>query len=284
MSASVKLPAHMRAVVLHEFDKLDALVVEQKPVPQPRAGQVLVRMHAAPINPSDLAALRGLYRVQKTLPAVAKVYADFLRSGDSQGIPPEDICYTAALHRKHFPQRLAVIGRDREDLASGIEAFINGAARANVCVGTTVTDRRPRVAFVFPGQGTQWPGMGRRLLDCSPVFREAVEEVDALFHPLGSWSILEEMARPAQESRLEETAYAQPALFALQIGLAAMWKSWGVEPDSVLGHSMGEAAAAFVAGALSLDDAVKVIHHRSRLMQRATGTGQMVSVSLPLEE
>ncbi|MCC6696544.1 MAG: SDR family NAD(P)-dependent oxidoreductase [Candidatus Hydrogenedentes bacterium] len=221
---------------------------------------------------------------QKTLPAVAEVYADFLRSGDNQGIPPEDICYTAALHRKHFPQRLAVTGRDREDLASGIEAFINGAARANVCVGAAVTDRRPHVAFVFPGQGTQWPGMGRRLLECSPVFREAVEEVDALFHPLGSWSILEEMARPAQESRLEETACAQPVLFALQTGLAAMWKSWGVEPDSVLGHSMGEAAAAFVAGALSLDDAVQVIHHRSRLMQRATGTGQMVSVSLPLEE
>jgi len=137
---------------------------------------------------------------------------------------------------------------------------------------------------VFSGQGPQWPGMGRELLECEPIFRAVIERCDALVQAAAGWSLLRELQAQEAASRLAETEVAQPALFALQVGLAALWRAWGMTPSAVVGHSLGEVAAAHVAGALSLEEAVRVVVHRGRIMQQATGRGKMAAVDLSPEE
>ena len=137
----------------------------------------------------------------------------------------------------------------------------------------------PGLAFVFSGQGAQWPGMGRELLEGEPVFRGLIEECDALVRAEAGWSVLD-LLGASDEEPTRPTEFAQPAFFALEVGLAALLKSWGIVPTAVTGHSVGEIAAAYVAGALTLPDAVRVVVHRARLMQRAEGLGRMVSVDL----
>jgi malonyl CoA-acyl carrier protein transacylase/NAD(P)-dependent dehydrogenase (short-subunit alcohol dehydrogenase family)/SAM-dependent methyltransferase/acyl carrier protein len=122
--------------------------------------------------------------------------------------------------------------------------------------------------------------MGRELLEQGGVFAETVERCEDLLKGYVGWSVVEEMKAEESRSRLEETEVAQPAIFAMQMGLTALWRSWGVEPDAVVGHSVGEVAAATVAGVLSLEEAVKVIFHRGRVMQQATGLGRMVEVEV----
>ena len=126
--------------------------------------------------------------------------------------------------------------------------------------------------------------MGRELLAEEPVFRRAVEEVSELFAALAGWSLLEKLTADEADSQLQETRFGQPAIFALQVGLAALWRSWGVEPAAVLGHSAGEMAATYIAGALSLEDAVRVTFHRSRLQHRTAGQGVMLAVGISREE
>jgi NADPH:quinone reductase-like Zn-dependent oxidoreductase/malonyl CoA-acyl carrier protein transacylase len=138
----------------------------------------------------------------------------------------------------------------------------------------------PSIGFVFGGQGPQWHAMGRDLLAEEPVFRAAMTECDGLLRPLSGWSLLDQLAMPADQSRLDQTACAQPALFSIQVALAALWRSWGVLPDAVVGHSVGEIAALHVAGVLSLEEAVRIVWHRGRIMQLATGLGRMASVAL----
>ncbi len=142
----------------------------------------------------------------------------------------------------------------------------------------------PTPVFVCSGMGQQWWAMGRELLSEEPVFRRAIEEVSDLFAPLAGWSLLEELTADEQRSQLRGTRFGQPAIFALQVALAALWRSWGVEPAAVLGHSAGEMAAAYIAGALSLEDAVRVTFHRSRLQHRLAGQGAMLAVGISSQE
>jgi acyl transferase domain-containing protein len=140
------------------------------------------------------------------------------------------------------------------------------------------------VVFVFSGQGAQWPRMGLGLLEQEPVCAEVLRQCDELFRGHAAWSLLEEISAGGGQSRLDRTEIAQPALFAIQVALAALWRSWGVAPKVVIGHSVGEVAAAYVAGALTLADAVQVVFHRGRVMQPAHGRGKMAAVALPLAE
>ena len=127
--------------------------------------------------------------------------------------------------------------------------------------------------------------MGQRLLVQEPVFREVIERCDQAMRPYGDWSLLAELtATDAAQSRLNEVDIIQPALFAMQVALAALWRSWGIEPQAVVGHSLGEVAAAYVAGALSFEDAVRVVCHRSRLFKRTVGQGAMAAVELSIED
>jgi myxalamid-type polyketide synthase MxaE and MxaD len=186
----------------------------------------------------------------------------------------------AALRRSHHDHRLAVVGATREELADGLDAFLAGERRAAVSSGRRPSAGAPPLAFVFSGMGPQWWGMGRELREREPAFREALERCDAALAPLAPWSLLEELDRDEASSRVGEADLAQVTNFALQVALAELWAQWGIRPDAVVGHSAGEIAAAYVCGALDLDEAVLLAYHRSRLQARATGKGKMLAAAI----
>ncbi len=140
----------------------------------------------------------------------------------------------------------------------------------------------PGIVFVCPGQGSQWPGMGRQLFEHVPVFREVIDRCDRAMRPLVDWSLIEQLTSP--DARLTDIDVIQPLLCAIEIALAAVWRSWGIQPDAVVGHSLGEVAAAYIAGALDLDDAMRIICARSRLMKRVSGQGAMAVVNLSVDQ
>jgi acyl transferase domain-containing protein/acyl-CoA synthetase (AMP-forming)/AMP-acid ligase II/acyl carrier protein len=193
-----------------------------------------------------------------------------------------DLAFTAALRRSRHDHRLSVVSKDCRELTEHLKSWLSEDPRAGTSAGRA--KRSPRVVWVFNGQGPQWWGMGRRLLGTEPAFSGAVEACDAALRPLLGWSVLDRLRSEDDPAKLEDTDLVQPLLFTLQVGLAAHWRSWGVKPAAVVGHSLGEAAAAYVAGALNLEDAVKVVYHRSRLQHLASGLGKMAAVSLTAEE
>lgn len=223
------------------------------------------RTYLLPISAKTQAALREHAAAWKRLLAGGTLSLD-------------DACHTAAVRRTHHEHRLVIIGRDAAEMAAELSSFARGEDDAGR--GHADAERRRRLVWVFPGQGAQWPGMGASLMDGYPVFRAALEECDRAFRALSGWSLIAEMFAPAEHSRLDETEVTQAATCALQVALAALWRSWGIAPDAVVGHSAGEVAAAHVAGVLSLDDAMRVIHWRGRIMQ-AAGPGRMAAVGLP---
>ncbi|NVJ08009.1 SDR family NAD(P)-dependent oxidoreductase [Myxococcus sp. AM001] len=194
-----------------------------------------------------------------------------------------DVARTLALHRAPLDQRLALVAKDVAGACEGLEAFLRQAPRPGLVVGRGPVASRTPVVFVFPGQGSQWVGMGRELLSAEPAFRAAMEDCDAALRAFVDWSLLEVLAS-SEAGWLERIDVVQPALFAVQVGLARLWRSWGIIPDAVVGHSMGEVAAAHVAGALSLEDAARVICRRSRLLLRTSGQGAMAVTELTLDE
>ncbi|WP_232536932.1 type I polyketide synthase [Cystobacter fuscus] len=223
-------------------------------------------------------------RSPEALNSLATAYRDFLGGGTLDGATLQDITYTAGVRRSHHAHRLSVVGDSRRELAEALEAFLRGEARPGLSQGRVGPEGRTRVVFVFPGQGSQWPGMGRELLREEPVFRAAIEACERAMRPHVDWSLTQELGADEQRSRLHEIDVVQPVLFAMQVALAALWRSWGVEPDAVVGHSMGEVAAAHVAGALSLEDAARIICRRSLLLRRLSGQGAMAVVELGLEQ
>ncbi|MEK7785835.1 MAG: acyltransferase domain-containing protein, partial [Chloroflexota bacterium] len=173
---------------------------------------------------------------------------------------------------------------NREELAEHLQAFLQGEARPGLSSGVKGSDLLRKVVFVFPGQGSQWFGMGRQLLAQEPVFREALEQCEKAFQAFVDWSLIAELTADESKTRLNEIDVIQPTLFAIEVALATLWRSWGVEPDAVVGHSMGEIAAAHVAGALTLEDAARIICGRSRLLKRVSGQGAMAVVELSFDE
>lgn len=232
-----------------------------------------------PESPSSVRAcvLPVSSHTAETVRRLAADYADLLDGHDD--LPLDDLCLSAGARRTHHSHRLAVVGEDRSALAQELRAFASGVRTPVESNGLP-----RRIAFVFPGQGSQWIGMGRRLLDAEPVFRHALEECDAAIREHNGWSVIGELQRNEPSSRLSEIDVIQPALFSMQVALAAMWRSWGIEPEAVVGHSMGEVAAAYVAGALTLQDAVRVICRRSSLLRRTSGQGGMAVVELSLRD
>ncbi|MET0401149.1 MAG: SDR family NAD(P)-dependent oxidoreductase, partial [Cystobacter sp.] len=174
--------------------------------------------------------------------------------------------------------RQGFIGGTPAELAESLKSF---AAQPELAV--TETLKVPRVAMIFPGQGSQWLGMGRELHAREPVFRDALTAFDTAMQTVAGWSVITELFAEAGRDRLEQVDVIQPCIVAIQLGLAALWRAWGVEPAVVIGQSMGEVSAACVAGALSLEDAARVITARSRLVKQLRGGG-MASVELPARE
>ncbi|GAA4655957.1 hypothetical protein GCM10023347_00180 [Streptomyces chumphonensis] len=195
----------------------------------------------------------------------------------------ESVARSATVRRKPEPCRLALPAASHEEALEQLRRFVRGE---HVLGGSFTEDappNAPRIAFVYPGQGSQWRGMGRQLLSTETVFAEAIAECDAAIRDEAGWSLTELLTTGADE-RFTEPAVVQPALWAMEVGLTALWRHWGVEPDVVIGHSMGEAAAACAAGALSLADSAAVICRRSELAGRMSGQGSMAWVRLGADD
>ncbi len=217
-------------------------------------------------------------RSEPALRAYAAAYRDFLRDS---GAPLGDVCFTSATHKEQHPHWLAVQGENHAQLREAIDQWLIGEETPCAAAGES-GDKVSSLSFVYTGQGPQWWGMGQRLLRTEPVFKKAVTEVDTLLHKLAGWSLLAEMGKGEDASQINRTDIAQPAIFAMQVGLTKLWESWGVTPSQTTGHSVGEVAAAYAAGVYSLQDAVRVIYHRSRLQQQ-TSSGAMMAVGVAPE-
>ncbi|ORV57100.1 type I polyketide synthase [Mycobacterium fragae] len=183
--------------------------------------------------------------------------------------------------RSKFEHRAVVLGSDREQLLSGLAELADGLPGVDVVAGSA----RPagKTVFVFPGQGSQWLGMGVGLLDTAPVFAEQINACAEAFSEFVDWSLLDVLRGAPGAAGLDRVDVVQPALFAVMVSLAELWRSIGVQPDAVIGHSQGEIAAAYVAGALSLRDAARVVTLRSKLLRELSGRGGMVSLACGAE-
>ena len=247
------------------------VVLEEAPAPPapapPPAGPVVLALSAR--SPEALAARAH---------AILELLGDASADADLH-----DLCYTAAVRRAHHDHRLAIVAAGREPLAARLSAFLAGELGERTASGVRPAGPRRKVVFLFPGQGSQWLGMGRELRATQPVFRAALERCAAAIASETGWSLLAELDAAPERSRLEQVDVVQPALFAMQVALAALWRHRGIEPDAVVGQSLGEVAAAHVAGILSLEDAARVICRRSLLVRAATGGGAMAVAALSLD-
>jgi len=204
-------------------------------------------------------------------------------NGSSPILP--DLTYTLGARRNHHPYRLTLVAQSVREAIQEFDGYVAGQQDSGVRMAFAPRRTQPpRVAFVMSGQGPQWWAMGRELIRHEPVFRKTIERCDAAMRPWARFSVMEELGRAEEHSRIHRTEIAQPAIFAMQVALAKLWKSWGVQPAAVVGHSVGEIAAACVAGVLSLEDAARVIVLRARLMDDcARGEGTMIAIGLDEE-
>jgi acyl transferase domain-containing protein/NADPH:quinone reductase-like Zn-dependent oxidoreductase len=206
---------------------------------------------------------------------LAGTYADLLETRTD----PDDLIEAAWNRRAHHRSRAGVPFSDPAELTERLRQLSSGGAP----VGSAV-DNSAGLVFVFSGMGPQWWAMGRDLLTAGGVFASEAARIDHAFGKIAGWSIVEELLRPEAESRITSTAIAQPASFLLQVALTRELAEFGIAPSAMVGHSLGELPAAYLAGALSLDDALLVTYHRARLQATTAGTGGMLAVGLPYRE
>lgn len=200
-----------------------------------------------------------------------------------------DVCVTAATGRSHFAHRLAITAVSAQPQ---LAAFAQGELPDGLTVG--VAQAHPQIAFLFTGQGSQYPGMGRELYQTQPVFRVALDECDKILRPylkhpllhilygdMGDWILDIGDLSSNTQYLISNTQYTQPALFALEYALVQLWRSYGIQPDILLGHSVGELVAACVAGVFSLEDGLRLVAGRGRLMGQLPPNGRMLAVAAP---
>lgn len=239
------------------------IILEEAPLPTPVTSEAERPQHILTLS-------------AKTAPALAELaqeYQDFFASHPEVSLA--DVCFSANTGRSHFEHRLAVVSESAVQLCQQLSAFGAGEDTSGLRSEQVTKKKLPKLAFLFTGQGSQYVGMGRQLYDTQPIFRQAIDQCAAILHqPLVEILYPE----PGKSSPLDETAYTQPALFALEYALFRLWESWGIKPDAVMGHSVGEYAAACVAGIFSLEDGLKLIAERARLMQTLPEGGEMVAV------
>ena len=195
----------------------------------------------------------------------------------------KSICVATAIVKPEFDIKVLFKGSSITELLEEMNAFIQDDEELN---GVTFSsEEEAKMVFVFPGQGSQWLGMGKELIKTDKVFKNEIEAIDKAYSAFTDWSLIDQLNATEETSRLSEINVIQPAICAIQIALAKLWRSWGIEPKAVIGHSMGEVAAAHVAGVLTLEDAAKVICTRSSLMKTVSGQGGAMIVSeLNVEE
>ena len=237
------------------------IVVEEAPVNE--------RATAGADRPGHVLALSA--RTAPALGELAREYERVLGSGDA---PFPDVCFTANAGRSHFQQRAAVVAASASEAREALRALAEQKEHAALVCGVA-PKAAAGVAFLFSGQGAQYDGMGRELFETQPIFRAAIERCSAAAGPLPGGTLVEILYGGA--GSLDDTAAAQPAMFAIEFALAELWRSWGVKPAVMLGHSLGEYVAACVAGVFSVEDAMPLVAARGRLMQ-GIAEGSMVAV------
>ncbi|WP_416906379.1 type I polyketide synthase [Micromonospora echinospora] len=193
-------------------------------------------------------------------------------------IEPAEVAYALATTRAAFPHRAVVLGQDPAELIRGLTALADGETVPAVVTGTALRNSNP--VFVFSGHGSQWPGMAADLLDTSPVFAASIAECEAVLAPWVDWSLTDVLRGADGTPPLVASGVVQPTLWAVMVSLARLWRSLGVRPAAVVGHSQGEIAAACVAGALSLEDGARIVALRSQVLADIAGQGGMLSVAL----
>ncbi|MGC5364449.1 type I polyketide synthase [Streptomyces sp. DT24] len=215
-------------------------------------------------------------RSRQALAAQARALSDHLAA--HPGLGPADVGLSLATTRTALEHRAVAVARDRD----GLTRALDGLAAGELPTGTArgVARGPAKVAFVFPGQGSQWTGMARGLLERSEVFRDELAACGRALAPYVDWDPAEVLRG---DTGLDDVEVVQPLLFAVMVSLAALWRSHGVEPDAVVGHSQGELAAAYVCGALTLEEAARAVALRSRAIGRIAGTGGLLSVALPAD-
>jgi polyketide synthase 5 len=244
-------------------------VLEQAPTIAQRAGPAGSGMAAPLLFTLSSTSTEGLRQTAGRLADWVQVRVD--------SVVLSDLAYTLVRRRGHRPVRAAVIAGNPEELTGALREVAEGETAREPAVGQD--DRGP--VWVFSGQGSQWAAMGADLLANEPVFAATVAAVEPLIAQESGFSVTEAMTAPQTVTGVDQV---QPTLFTMQVALAATMKSYGVRPGAVVGHSLGEVAAAVVAGALSMEDGVRVICRRSRLLTRIAGAGAMASVELPAQD
>ncbi|WP_430541369.1 amino acid adenylation domain-containing protein [Streptomyces carpaticus] len=248
------------------------LLQEAPPVPEP----------AETAETAEPAERDGYHVLPLTArdPQAFAAQAAGLRERLATGTRLTDAAYTLAHRRQHLDQRLSLVYDSPEALDEVLAAVARGESHPHAVPGTQREGLERRLVWVFTGMGPQWWAMGRQLYATEPVYREVIDRCDREIAALTGWSLTQELNADEADSRMSETWLAQPANFAVQIALAALWRSKGVRPDAITGHSTGEVAAFYEAGVYTLPEAVRIVVHRSRLQQKLIGTGSMLAVSL----
>jgi malonyl CoA-acyl carrier protein transacylase len=243
------------------------IILEEAPIATPVTNQAERPHHILTLSAKTAPALTEL----------AQKYQDLFASHPEVSLG--DVCFSANTGRSHFEHRLAVVSKSAEQMSQQLSAFAAGEHTPGLKSQQLTKKKLPKLAFLFTGQGSQYVGMGRQLYDTQPIFRQAIDKCAEILHPYLNQPLLEILYPEAgKSSPLDETAYTQPALFALEYALFQLWQSWGIKPDAVMGHSVGEYAAACIAGIFSLEDGLKLIAERARLMQALPQGGEMVAV------
>lgn len=218
----------------------------------------------------------------ESLEVMAKGFIKLLQSDYSNST--YDICHAAGKRRSQDGFRLVAIGKSRSELINGLKAYISGKQNANLISVNMVPNIPPKLAFVFSGQGGQWVGMGHELLRSEPIFSKFIDQIDNIIKKEFNWSLREVMLEEDPEFYLRRIDRVQPVIVAIQIATVELLQNWGIVPDSVIGHSLGEVSAAYTAGILSLEDAIKVICLRSELLLNLSGKGRMLATELTPEK
>ncbi|NJK64218.1 MAG: SDR family NAD(P)-dependent oxidoreductase, partial [Synechococcaceae cyanobacterium SM2_3_1] len=241
------------------------VIVEEAPLAEiPVPSQVDRPLHVLTLSAKSEIALQQLVR-------------SYLVHLDQRSQPFADLCFTANTGRGHFAHRLAIMAGSTEEVQEKLKAFEQGQEISGFSVGEIEGMQHPRVAFLFTGQGSQYMGMGQELYETQPTFKQALDQCAQILNNYLDQPLLNVLYPSENTSPLDQTAYTQPALFALEYSLAQLWMSWGIHPSVLMGHSVGEYVAACIAGIFSLEDGLKLIAERARLMQSLASDGVMIS-------
>ncbi len=267
------------------------VIVEESPV---QAKQWLPGVRTSKSGPSSSASAQSEntdkpgYQLPVLLPISARSSAALAQSAErwaswldglGDELPIAEVASYAAHRRSHLEIRTAVCGTTASELSDQLRALSSGDTNL-YAAGT----HKPPIAFICSGQGPQWWAMGRKMLRYCPAFRDIIEKCGREFSKFGEWSLVEEMMRSESTSQMQRTHIAQPSIFALQVGLASVWASWGIHPSFIVGHSVGEIAAAYISGGLTFEEACAVAYHRGRTMDLASSRGAMIAAGISAQD